>query len=214
MTARDLIYRIISNPRVFQIQTTLLRGHRLNDALLPVARRATSGRTEGKVIDVGGGTASARSLWPDSWTYISIDSDPRLVTFSNTDDAMRKFVGDASRLALRDDSVDIVLMKNVSHHLDNEKWLKALSEAERVLSPDGRFIFLDAVRTPRRPISRLAWSLDAGRFPRISTSIENAIAAHFEIDELERMTFLHHCILLTGRPRKAHAARVPDQSVT
>jgi SAM-dependent methyltransferase len=214
MNARDWMSKVVSNPRVFELQTKVLRGHRLNEALLPVAQRATSGRTEGRVIDVGGGTASARSLWPHSWTYISIDPDPRLVTFTDGDEPMLKLVGDASRLALRDDSVDIVLMKNVSHHLDDEKWPGALSEAERVLKPGGCFMFLDAVWEPRRLISRLGWSLDAGRFPRASPSIESAIAAHFDIEKLERMTFIHHVILLTGRPRKASAPRGVDHSVT
>jgi SAM-dependent methyltransferase len=212
MNARDWISKLVSNPRVFEVQTKLLGGDRMQQELIPLARRATGSRTAGRVIDVGGGTASARSVWPDGWSYISIDPDPRLVTFNSSDETMQKLVGDASRLGLRDNSVDVVFMKNVSHHLDDEKWPKALSEIERVLKPDGCFVFVDATWTQRRLISRLAWAVDAGRFPRPSQSIESAIAARFDIEYLKRMTLVHHAILLTSRPRPALSGA--DQSVT
>jgi SAM-dependent methyltransferase len=201
MSTRDTISRIVSHPRVFQVQTALLGGNRLTKSLLPLVSRATKGVPSGTVVDVGGGTASARSLWPVGWTYISLDPDQRLVTFDNTDDGMQRLVGDASRLALLDNSVDVVFMKNVSHHLDDTQWPNALAEIRRVLKPDGYFLFVDALFSQYRLISRLAWSVDAGRFPRVSEKVEQAIADSFDVEYLERLTLIHHCIMVTSRPR-------------
>jgi SAM-dependent methyltransferase len=201
MSTRDTISRIVSHPRVFQVQTALLGGNRLTKSLLPLVSRATKGVSSGTVVDVGGGTASARSLWPVGWTYISLDPDQRLVTFDNADDGMQRLVGDASRLALLDNSIDVVFMKNVSHHLDDTQWPNALAEIQRVLKPDGYFLFVDALWSQYRLISRLAWSVDAGRFPRISEKVERAIADSFDVEYVERLTLIHHCIMVTSRPR-------------
>jgi SAM-dependent methyltransferase len=204
MSTRDTISRIVSHPRVFQVQTALLGGNRLTESLLPLVSRATEGVSSGTVVDVGGGTASARSLWPAGWTYISLDPDQRLVTFDNSDNsdkAMQRLVGDASRLALLDNSVDVVFMKNVSHHLDNTQWPNALTEIRRVLKPEGHFLFVDALWSQYRLISRLAWSVDAGRFPRVSEKVERAIADSFDVENVERLTLIHHCIMVTSRPR-------------
>jgi len=201
MTIRDGISRIVSHPRVFEAQTALLGGHRLAAAVLPVATHATQGRSSGTVVDVGGGTASARSLWPDGWTYISLDPDQRVVEFDRTGDTILRLVGDASNLGLADGSVDVVLMKNVSHHLDDSKWVTALSEVRRILRPDGYLVFVDALWSQERWISRLAWALDAGRFPRGYEEIEGAIGRRFDVESVERLMLVHPAIILTGRPR-------------
>jgi SAM-dependent methyltransferase len=207
MSTRDTISRVVSHPRVFEIQTALLGGHRLTASLLPLVSRATSGLSSGTVVDVGGGTASARSLWPAGWTYISLDPDQRLVGFNNTDGTMQRLVGDASKLALLDNSVDVVFMKNVSHHLDNTQWPNSLTEIRRALKPDGYFLFVDALWSQYRLVSRLAWSVDAGRFPRVSQKVENAIAESFDVERVERLTLIHHCIMVTSRPRSGSGHR-------
>jgi SAM-dependent methyltransferase len=166
-----------------------------------MVEEATRGRSSGTVLDLGGGTANARSLWPDDWDYLSVDPDQRLATLENADQKMHRLVGDASQLGLVADSIDVVLMKNVSHHLDDTTWSGALSEVRRILKPDGYFIFVDALWTQNRIVSRLAWTVDAGRFPRVSDKIEDAIATAFDVESVERLTLIHHCILLITRPR-------------
>jgi SAM-dependent methyltransferase len=153
-------------------------------------------------------------LWPDGWTYISIDPDERVAELDTNGDTIQRLVGDASKLALHDDSVDVVMMKNVSHHLDDEIWAGALSEVRRVLKPDGYFVFVDALWSPRRYISRLAWSLDAGRFPRVSERLEGDIAKSFDVESVQRLTLVHHCIMLTGRPRSATGLLYPTRPDT
>jgi SAM-dependent methyltransferase len=214
MSTRDTISRVVSNPRVFEIQTAILRGHRLIESVLPLVSRITDGHSSGTVVDVGGGTANARSLWPAGWTYISLDPDQRLVGFNNSDETMQRLVGDASKLALLDSSVDVVFMKNVSHHLDNTQWPNALTEIRRVLKPDGHFLFVDALWSQYRLISRLAWSVDAGRFPRVSEKVEKAIAESFDVEDVQRLTMIHHCIMVTSRPKSVSGAESLRRSVS
>ncbi|HEY1650966.1 MAG TPA: class I SAM-dependent methyltransferase [Acidimicrobiales bacterium] len=197
---RNVVAKAVSHPRVFEMQTVLLGGRRAAAALLPVARRATRGKVRGTVVDVGGGTASARSLWPEGWDYIGVDPDRRVVEHDPTGGAIRRLVGDAAQLSLLDHSVDVVLMKNVSHHLDDAAWIGALAEARRILKTDGCFVFVDAVWTRRRLPSRLAWALDAGRFPRVPEKLEGAIESSFDVETRQHLTQVHHSIMLTSRP--------------
>jgi SAM-dependent methyltransferase len=161
------------------------------------------GQAHGTVLDVGGGTAIGHSLWPADWTYISLDPDKRVVRRDPSGGGIRRIVGDASCLGFGDDSVDVVMMKGVSHHLDDSTWLSALSEVRRVLRPDGYFLFVDGVFARERWISRLAWFVDTGRFPRPSNEIESAIATSFDVESIERMNLLHHSLVLVGRPHPA-----------
>ncbi|HUE08119.1 MAG TPA: class I SAM-dependent methyltransferase [Acidimicrobiales bacterium] len=203
MSVRAWFSRIVSHPRVFDAQTAILGGKRLAVTLRPIAAHTTRGRAHGIVLDVGGGTASGHSLWPPDWTYISLDPDKRVVRRDASRGAIRRIVGDASCLAFGDDSVDVVMMKAVSHHLDDSTWLSALSEVRRILRPEGYFLFVDGVFSHERWISRLAWFADTGRFPRPSTELESAIATSFEVESKERMDLLHHSLVLVGRPHPA-----------
>ena len=210
MPVRDVVSKVVSHPRVFEIQTSLLGGHRLDETIRPTALHATGGRTCGTVLDVGGGTASGHALWPEGWTYISVDPDRRVVEFDKSGGAIRRLVGDATKLPFPDDAIDVVFMKGVSHHLEDTTWSKALVEVRRILKPDGYFLFVDGVWTPRRVISRLGWTLDAGRFPRKPERLEAEIAQSFEVESVQRLTLLHLTVILTARPLSAsrldHAA--------
>jgi SAM-dependent methyltransferase len=203
MPVRDVVSRVVSHPRVFEIQTSLLGGHRLDEAIRPAALHATGGRPSGTVLDVGGGTASGHALWPEGWTYISVDPDRRVVEFDSSHGAIRRLVGDATMLPFPDDAIDVVFMKGVSHHLEDTTWSKALVEVRRILKPDGYFLFVDGVWRRRRVISRLAWTLDAGRFPRVPERLEAEIAESFEVESIRRLTLLHDSLILTGRPLPA-----------
>jgi SAM-dependent methyltransferase len=211
MSLRDRFSRIVSHPRVFDAQTTLFGGRHLARTLEPIALHTTRGQACGTVLDVGGGTASGHSLWPAAWTYISLDPDRRVAHRDASGRVIRRIVGDASCLGFEDDSVDVVMMKGVSHHLDDSTWLSALSEVRRILRPDGYFLFVDGVFSRRKWVSRLAWSVDTGRFPRPSSELEGAIAKSFQVESVEHLTLLHHSLVLVGRPepalRRGHTER-------
>jgi len=200
MPFRDVLGRFVSHPRVNEFQTRLLGRSRLEAHLNPVAARTFATLPVGTVVDIGGGTARSRSMWPAEWTYYSIDPDARVLEVESTGKPIERLVGDASALPLPDNSADVVLMQCVSHHLDDSIWPASLTEANRVLKPGGSFIFLDGVWHKRRWFSRVFWRLDAGHYPRTSAELEMAVAREFQIVETDRFNVVHHSILLTAQP--------------
>jgi SAM-dependent methyltransferase len=197
--------RIISHPRIYEAQVTLLGRSRLEAAMAPVVVRAVDGRPNGVVLDVGGGTARARSMWPSGWRYVSVDPDERHVgdngNEADSPHPIERLVGRAEALPMPDASVDNVLMSAMSHHLDDATWAAALSEVERVLAPDGTLVFFDAVFSRWNPVSRLGWMLDAGRHPRRLDRLITDLSERFAIESLNRLTQLHDSIIVLARRR-------------
>ena len=204
MPVAGALSRVVSHPTVNRAQTALLGRHKLEARLRPVAARSNGGRTAGIVVDVGGGTARSRAMWPTGWTYVSIDPDVRVLGRDpgNGESQVTRIVGDAGAIPLRDGSADVVLMQCVSHHLDATVWPRALTEAARIVKPDGHLVFLDGVWSARRWVSRVFWRLDAGRHPRTAADLETAIATSFDVVDVERFALVHDSILVTARPRR------------
>ena len=192
----------VSHPTVNRVQTRLLGRRRLEDHLRPVAGRTAEHRTTGVVVDVGGGTARSRAMWPAGWRYVSVDPDARVTTLEDRDGAVERVVGDAADLPLPDACASVVLMQCVSHHLDDDTWPAALDEAVRVLADDGHLVFLDGVWSDRRVVSRWFWRLDAGHHPRSADHLERSIGSRFDILDVDRFTLVHHSILVTARVRR------------
>ncbi|MGB9625574.1 MAG: class I SAM-dependent methyltransferase [Phycisphaerae bacterium] len=71
--------------------------------------------------------------------------------------SMVPLVGDAERLPLANDSVDVVLGKAIVHHLDVRRFAR---EAARILRPGGRLIFWEPLGT--NPIINLVRDLTPG----------------------------------------------------
>lgn len=198
MAVRDLVGRVVSHPTVNRIQTTIFGQKKLDARLEPAAQSTWEGIPHGTVVDIGGGSARSRSMWPASWRYISIDPDPR-VSELHDEAPIERLVGSAADVPLPDNSADVVLMQCVSHHLDDRTWPQSLDEIDRILKPGGDFVFLDGVWSSRRWISRLFWRLDVGRHPRTSLDLEGAINDRFKTDDTQRFTLIHHVILVSAK---------------
>lgn len=200
MSFRTAFDAFISQPAIYRVQTRIL-GRRKLDAQMKLAiERVTGECGNGIVVDVGGGTAQTRELWPDSWSYISIDPDIRMVEIEDLVQIDRR-IGGADDLPLEDKSVDVLLLQNMSHHLDDWTWKRALEESDRVLKRSGRLIFMDAVLSQNRWISRFFWKLDAGHFPRHEENLESDISKLFDIKVIQRFTLVHHVVLITATPK-------------
>ncbi|WP_065754472.1 class I SAM-dependent methyltransferase [Bradyrhizobium paxllaeri] len=93
---------------------------------------------EGRILDIGGGTAHVKNFRPD---VISTD----ILSFPGID-----VVADAHRLPFADDFFSGVVMLDVLHHL--ERPVEFLKEASRVLKPGGRLAMIEpAMTTLARP---------------------------------------------------------------
>ncbi len=197
---RGLYSRAISHPRIYKAQGVLLGRDRLEAAMRPVVQQAVGGSATGTVVDVGGGTAEARALWPSGWRYIAVDNDARMEDIQS--DSMERVTGSAGQVPLPDGLADHVLMSNVSHHLDDRTWSAALTEIRRMLRPDGTFVFVDGVFVARDVVSRLGWFLDAGRYPRPEARLLADVSAQFDVVSVDRLRLLHHVVVVRARQKQ------------
>jgi SAM-dependent methyltransferase len=159
------------------------------------------------VLDVGGGTGDAAGLWPAGTTYCCLEPDlAKLRGFRRRHPRGLGVQADGLRAPAREGAVDVVMCKDMSHHLDDQALDGLLREAARVAKPDGRFVFMDAVRC-RRPTGRLLWKIDRGSNPRTVDELTSAIASSFTILETHRFAVLHEYLLCIARPRRpVHSA--------
>src|SRR5207245_10937442 len=116
-----------------------------------IKARVDSSRAGAWLVDVGGGTGLSDDLSLAYRHYVCLDIDPvKLAGFLRKHPAGLAVRGDAAQLPFRDKSVNLVMCKAVSHHLDDSVLPSLFSEAARILAPDGRFVFLDAAYAPDR----------------------------------------------------------------
>ncbi|HXJ19985.1 MAG TPA: class I SAM-dependent methyltransferase [Polyangia bacterium] len=102
-----------------------------------------------RVADVGAGTGYfalplARAVLPGGRVF-AIDMQPEMLQLLPprvpSDGSVVLVEGEATRTTLPNASVDVVLLANVWHELDDRG--AALSEASRILVPEGRIAVLD-----------------------------------------------------------------------
>lgn len=94
----------------------------------------------------------------------------------------------------------MVVCKNVTHHLSDEQLQPLFRESARVLKPDGRMIFIDAVQAPERWRSRMLWRYDRGSHPRGEETLRKAMAGEFDIAHWEVFAIYHRYVLGVGTP--------------
>ncbi len=131
---------------------------RLRDEI--IARAApTKGE---RVLDVGAGSTGLLALAaaPDAEHVTAVDFSPavcRMLEQRAKDlqlENVSVLVGDARKLPLPDNSVDVALSNYCLHHVNDTEKLVALGELARVLKPGGRLVFGDmmfrvGIRTSR-----------------------------------------------------------------
>lgn len=130
------------------------RAHKLDDperqkwlpAEVVVSRMARPGL---RVADVGAGTGYfaiplARAVLPGGRVF-AVDLQPEMLQLLRArvppDLSIVLVEGEATRTTLPDAGVDLVLLANVWHELDDHA--EALREVARILTPDGRIAILD-----------------------------------------------------------------------
>jgi hypothetical protein len=108
--------------------------------------------------------------------------------------------------------VSVIISQNMSHHLDDAQLAAMIGEESRLLRDDGQLVFLDAVWSRRRPLSRLLWRYDRGAFPRSADALVVALDRHFEpVRPPEYFAVWHEYLLWVGQPRRlTPPPRKPD----
>jgi ubiquinone/menaquinone biosynthesis C-methylase UbiE len=158
---RFMAHSLVSRPWVYDRVQAIMGARRVTRRLAPHLE-ATSGDL---VLDVGAGTGSVKTVLPTSATYLWLDNDPsKLYGFKGKEPAALAILGDATRISLKDKSVDDAVCVAVSHHLSDDQLPRFFAELARVVRK--QFIFLDAVERKESTVSRLLWKYDQGSHPR------------------------------------------------
>jgi ubiquinone/menaquinone biosynthesis C-methylase UbiE len=197
-----MIHIVVARPAVYDlIQWTAGSGavnRQVRDSLASI-------RTGSWLVDVGGGTGLSDTLRLDYRRYVCVDIDPvKLSGFMRKHRGGLAIRGDAVRLPVRDRSVNLVMCKAVSHHLDDTVLPGLFSEAARILVPEGRFVFLDAVAAPDRWRSRILWRYDRGSHPRSGDVLRSLFESTFRVESWTRFAVHHEYVLGVGEPRPPH----------
>jgi SAM-dependent methyltransferase len=172
---------IVAQPRAYDLVQRLAGLDNVARRIRPVLAQME----DALVLDAGAGTGIVEALLPTSARYLWLDPDPRKLRGFRAKSHAPALLADATRLPLRDRSVDWALSTFVSHHLD---------ELRRVST---RVFFLDAVLTPRLR-SRLLWRYDRGRHPRTADALRDELGARFRLVTDEEFAVHHRYLLLTG----------------
>jgi ubiquinone/menaquinone biosynthesis C-methylase UbiE len=193
----QFLHRMVANPWVYDRVQYLLGFKQTCRRLAPYLTQ-----TNGQIIlDVGAGTGNYSGLVPRSATYLWLDNDSlKLQGFkakwSSDPVAM---LCDATRICLKDKSVDYALCIALAHHLSDHELLLLFCELARVIRL--RLIFLDAVEHRESKISNLLWKFDRGSYPRSVQALCLEIDPWFEREQTECYTIYHRYFLTIGRPR-------------
>jgi SAM-dependent methyltransferase len=195
----ELLHRVVANPTVYDTVQTLARSgteldRRLAAHVGELARHAF-------ILDVGGGAGLPPSLWPAAVTYVCLDIDPvKLAGFRRKGRPGAALQADATRLPIRTGSLDLVVCKNVTHHLSDAQLPMLFRESARVLKPGCRMLFIDAVHAPERLRSRLLWRYDRGSHPRAVATLHQAMAREFKLVHWEVFVTHHRYVFGVGLP--------------
>jgi ubiquinone/menaquinone biosynthesis C-methylase UbiE len=156
-------------------------------------RRVLEDATGKVVLDVGAGTGSLEEALPPGARYVWLDADPQKLNGFRTKSPSPAILGDATKLPLRDRSVDWAVSTGVSHHLDDAELGLMLDELRRV-TREG-VVFVDAVQSSA-PGNRLLWRYDRGRHARPAAMLWRELQRRFEVVEAQEFRLLHRYLLV------------------
>lgn len=184
---------LVSRPRIYDLVQNLAGQARAAARLRSVLERLP----HRQVLDVGsaaGGFALRLGVDP-----VCLDLDLRpLLALRRRNQASIAVAGDASRLPFQDAAFELTLCVAVSHHLDDATLARVVSELSRVTSRN--LLFLDALRSDHRPLSRWLWRHDRGRNPRTLDELRASLERRFRLCEEQRFTIYHQYVLWVASP--------------
>jgi SAM-dependent methyltransferase len=194
----DLLHRVAENGWVYdRIQD--LAGSRIVYGRL--AEHLPSAPNQELLLDIGGGTGRTSRILSDGWRYVCLDLErPKLVQFRRINSRGLALQADATKIPIASGVVDLVVCVFVSHHLSEAMLEEMLAEIRRILRPDGKFIFVDAILQPSRWRGLLLWRLDRGSNPRKGEQLRAVIAKQFQITAEQKFSVYHEYLLLSCSP--------------
>lgn len=202
---KSILHALVSKPFVYCMCQATLGAGRVTQRVARFAREE-----HGWVLDVGANRGYAKRLWPDDARYVPLDLDPAMLRAGGVPLAIQ---GDATRLPLAANCIDMALCKQVSHHIPDGVLDRMFEEIVRVLKPGGKLVFMDAVKTPKAA-SKLLWRYDRGSHPRWEPDLRRYIDRHFEVQHREQHWNFHLYVLYLLVPRDSSSEAMSDGKMT
>jgi ubiquinone/menaquinone biosynthesis C-methylase UbiE len=162
-------------------------------------RRDLLARARGRVLELGAGTGLNLDLYPASVTDLTLtEPDPHMVKqlrkrVSEGNRAAEVVAAPAEKLPFDDDSFDTVALTLVLCTVPNPA--AALQEIQRVLKPDGQFLFLEHVRSPDPSLAKWQdrlekpWRFLGDGCHCNRDTVATIVASGFELGEVDRPEF-------------------------
>jgi SAM-dependent methyltransferase len=193
--SKRILDRVTDSPAVYDLVQTLA-GYPL---LARRLRQLMGSTAELAVLDAGAGTGALGALLDDTASYVALEIDERKIERLRPRRPHATVIhGSVTSIALPDDSVDLSVLVNVAHHLADDELERALNELSRVTRT--RVVVADPVANG--PLAgRALWRIDRGSHPRTAEELGAAIARHFDVEEVGRLTLLHRFALISARVR-------------
>jgi SAM-dependent methyltransferase len=199
-TPSGRLSRLLESPRLYDLGQTAAGLRWVNQHLTRQIAALPAGWSR-LVLDVGGGTGLGRELVAADDVYVCLDMDLDKLEAARVPGGPNRLLrADATGCSLRTATVDVVICKAVSHHIDERAIGLLFAECARVLRPDGRLVFLDPLWSRRRVPGRILWAVDRGSHPRSSDHLLGLIRESFEVLAVDRFSVLHDYLLCVGRP--------------
>lgn len=162
--------------------------------LLDDGRQWVCSQASGDVLEIGVGTGQNLPYYPDDVRLTGVDLTPAMLDVARQRAAVLGLevnlrVGDAQALDLPDGSFDTVVATLMLSAIPDIR--RAVAEARRVLRSGGRFLLLDFVRSPFRPVRLIQRGLDPHfvrryAFHVLREPLDHLAAEGFITDRLQR----------------------------
>jgi SAM-dependent methyltransferase len=193
--ASKILRRLEDDPRLYDLVQTAA-GYPLLASRLKQLVGPTAGLS---VLDAGAGTGALGALVHESADYTALEIDPKKIArLRLRQPDARVIEGSVTSIPLGAKTVDVSVIVNVCHHLDDSELESALGELARVTR--SRVVLADPV-WDGPPLGRALWRIDRGAYPRTTSDLLDALNRHGTVTQSQRLTIFHRYILASATPR-------------
>jgi len=195
-----VISRLLANATLYEFVQTVT-GSQISEAKIrDILGRGGPIEPGARILDAGGGTGIMARIFDAGRNCCCMDLDLARLRVARGRGAS-VVQGDVTRMPVSSASIDLVVLRAISHHLGDDGFAKMVAESRRVIKPGGRLLFLDAVWAPAWLPGRLLWRLDQGSHPRTDDHMRAVLENHFELERREAYSIYHRYFLAMARPK-------------
>lgn len=158
------LYRMLENPRIYEVVQKLLGGDRVFRAVRKAIQSELTNFAYKNVLEVGCGTGLTKDCFAGDYT--GVDINPEYIRLVSGRGGGIFLVADATSLPFGPETYDLVFTVGVLHHLDQQGRAMMLSEMARVCRSGGHILIADGL-VPSNRLNLIGYALaklDRGRY--------------------------------------------------